>query len=180
MRIISGKYKGIQLNGFDIKGTRPTMDRVKESMFAMIQSKLKNSVVLDLFAGSGNLGIEAMSNGSKITYFVDSNRIATKVIEENIKKIHTESEFYILKMDYKQALKEFHKKNLKFDIVLLDPPYQSHFIDGILKLLVEYNLLKEDAIIVCEYDKEELHSDILTCIKEKRYGDKYVKIYQYQ
>lgn len=177
MRVISGKYKGLRLNGFDIEGTRPTMDRVKESMFAMIQGNIKDSIVLDLFAGSGNLGIEAMSNGSKITYFVDSNPVATKTIGDNLKKIHVDEEYHILKMDYKKALKEFQMKEVQFDVVLLDPPYRLHFIDKILKLLVEYNLLKKDAIVVCEYDKEEIHSNALTCIKEKRYGDKYVKIY---
>lgn len=178
MRIISGKYKGLQLKGFDIEGTRPTMDRVKESMFAMIQGNIKDSIVLDLFAGSGNLGIEAMSNGSKITYFVDANKIATKMIEDNLTKIHAEEEYHVLKMDYKKALKEFQMKDIQFDVVLLDPPYRLHFIDDILKLLVKYNLLKKDAIVVCEYDKEEIHSDTLNCIKEKRYGDKYVKIYR--
>lgn len=178
MRIISGKYKGLQLKGFDIAGTRPTMDRVKESMFAMIQGNLKDSIVLDLFAGSGNLGIEAMSNGSRITYFVDANKIATKTIEDNLTKIHAEDEYHILNMDYKKALKEFRDQNIQFDVILLDPPYRLHFIHNILKLLVEYRLLKEDAIVICEYDKEEISSDVLTCIKEKRYGDKYIKIYK--
>lgn len=178
MKIISGKYKGLQLQGFDINGTRPTMARVKESMFAMIQGNLKDSIVLDLFAGSGNLGIEAMSNGSRITYFVDANKIATKTIEDNLKQIHASEENHIFNMDYKKALKEFQKKEITFDVVLLDPPYRLHFIHHILKLLVEYNLLNPGAIVVCEYDKEEISSDVLNCIKEKRYGDKYVKIYK--
>ena len=84
MRIISGKYKGRMLKGFDLIGTRPTMDRVKESMFATIQNKIKDSIVLDLFAGSGSLGIEALSNGSKYVYFVDKSEEAIKTIKSNL------------------------------------------------------------------------------------------------
>lgn len=87
MRVISGKYKGRNIKGFDIIGTRPTMDRVKESLFATINNKLKNSVILDLFAGSGNLGIEALSNGSVEAYFVDNNKVAIKVIKDNIRDL---------------------------------------------------------------------------------------------
>ena len=84
MRIISGIYKGKIIKGHNIEGTRPTMDRVKESLFSMIQLKIKNSVCLDLFAGSGNLGIECISNGSRITYFVDNNIQAIKTLKENL------------------------------------------------------------------------------------------------
>ena len=87
MKIISGKYKGRNLQGFDIIGTRPTMDRVKESLFAMIQTWLNDAVVLDLFAGSGNLGIEALSQGAKYAYLVDKNRKAYRVIQNRISKL---------------------------------------------------------------------------------------------
>ena len=80
MRVISGKYKGKKLDGFNIEGTRPTMDRVKESMFALIQNEIKDAICLDLFAGSGSLGIEALSNGAKKCYFVDKNQIAIETI----------------------------------------------------------------------------------------------------
>ena len=88
MRVISGVLKGRNVKGYDIDGTRPTMDRVKESMFATIQNNLKDSVCLDLFCGSGNLGIEAISNGSKLCYFVDNNIKAIKVVEENLKTLN--------------------------------------------------------------------------------------------
>ena len=83
MKIISGKYKGRVLEGFELKGTRPTMDRVKESLFAMIQNNILDSTVLDLFSGSGNLGIEALSEGAKFSYFVDSNKKACQTIKNN-------------------------------------------------------------------------------------------------
>ena len=87
MRVISGLYKGRNIDGFDIDGTRPTQDRVKESLFGSIQDYIEDSVVLDLFSGSGNLGIEALSNGAKECYFVDNNKEAIKVINSNLSKI---------------------------------------------------------------------------------------------
>ncbi len=180
MRIISGTYRGLTVTGFDIKGTRPTMDRVKESMFAMIQGHIKNQVVLDLFAGSGNLGLEAISNGAKKTYFVDFNQKAVSTILENIERMRITEAYEVLKMDYKLALKTLASRNIKFDVVLLDPPYRKSFINEILEQLVTMHLLAPQALVVCEYDQEELKSEHLTCIKERRYGNKYVKIYQNQ
>ncbi len=177
MRVISGKYKGTIIDGFDIKGTRPTMDRVKESMFAMIQSKIKNSVVLDLFSGSGNLGIESISNYCKEVYFVDNNKIAIETIKNNIKKLKTDSSYQIINNDYLKALQSFEGK-IKFDLVFLDPPYKLNFINEILELLIKYNLLNEDAYVVCEFDVEEVESNILELIKNKKYGNKYVKVYR--
>lgn len=84
MKIISGKYKGRNIIGYDIEGTRPTMDRVKESLFAMIQNYIKDSNCLDLFSGSGNLGLEALSEGAKSCTFIDENKIAIKTIKNNI------------------------------------------------------------------------------------------------
>ena len=94
MRIISGKYKGKKLKGFNIEGTRPTMDRVKESLFAIIQNKLKESTILDLFAGSGALGLEAISNGAKTCYLIDNSKEAINIIKENSQNI--EEDLYII------------------------------------------------------------------------------------
>lgn len=179
MRVISGKYKGAKIEGFDIVGTRPTMDRVKESMFAMIQTHIKGSVVLDLFAGSGNLGIEAVSNGASKVYFVDQNKIATKTIAQNMKKIQIKEESHILQLDYQEALRQFSKLNIKFDLVLLDPPYQFGLLNNVLEELISLDLLKKDAFIVCEYEKEKVDSNLLKCVKEKKYGTKFVKVYQF-
>jgi len=105
MRIISGKYKNLNLIGFDIDGTRPTMDRVKESLFGSIQNYIKDSVVLDLFAGSGSLGCEAISNGAKICYFVDKNRQLIEIIKKNTSKMN--EEIYLINSDYNEALLSF-------------------------------------------------------------------------
>ena len=111
MKIISGKYKGRNIEGFDIEGTRPTMDRVKESLFATIQNYIDDSIVLDLFAGSGNLGFEALSEGAKEAYLVDSNYKAIKTIEKNINTIKIE-DAHPINMDFKKALSYFKDKSV--------------------------------------------------------------------
>lgn len=174
MRIISGKYKGKILTGFDIEGTRPTMDRVKESLFGIIQNYLKNSVVLDLFAGSGSLGIEALSNGSTNCYFVDNNNKLIEIIKKNT--LNMNENINIMKKDYINALKYFHDNNIKFDIIFLDPPYKLNLINKSIELIDKYNLLNNNGIIVCEYEKEQF-SCSYKILKEKKYGSKNIKIY---
>ncbi|MEG2322496.1 MAG: 16S rRNA (guanine(966)-N(2))-methyltransferase RsmD [Bacilli bacterium] len=172
MRVISGLYKGKQLEGFNINGTRPTMDRVKESMFAMLQGYLKDSIVLDLFAGAGNLGIEAISNGATC-YFVDNNKIAIETIIKNT--IDMDNKF-IMKKDCFDALEYFKINNIKFDIILLDPPYHENLMDKIINKIIKDDLLKKNGLIVCELE-EEITCD-LKLIKNKKYGLKKVKMFQ--
>ncbi len=173
MRVISGKYRGKNLIGFDIDGTRPTMDRIKESMFAMIQNKINGSVVLDLFAGSGSLGIEALSNGAKSIYLVDNNIELINIIKKNTSGMDNVS---IIKSDYRDALNNF--KDIKFDIIFLDPPYKTNYIEESIKLITLYDLLDDKGIIVCESDSIDkiIYDNSYTCIKDKKYGDKYIVI----
>ncbi len=171
MRIISGKYKGKKLNGFTIEGTRPTMDRVKESLFAMIQANLNEAIVLDLFAGSGALGLEAISNGAKKCYLIDNNEEAIKTIKANSTNI--KEDLNIIHTDYKKFLKQIDQK---FDIIFLDPPYQSNQLNKALKIIEERDLLKEKGIVVCEYEKIPPITN-LKLLKEKNYGPKTIKIY---
>ena len=175
MRVISGIYKGKQLNGFDIDGTRPTMDRVKESMFALIQDYIKEKTCLDLFAGSGSLGIEAISNGAKKAYFVDNGKEVLKVLKNNLKGI--KEDYEVLETDYNKALKQFRDNNIKFDLIILDPPYHRLFINKILNFIVENQLLNPQGIVVCEYEEEKVDNKDLRLLKEKKYGSKNVKVY---
>lgn len=175
MRVISGKYKGKNLIGFDIDGTRPTMDRVKESVFGIIQNKLKDSIVLDLFAGSGSLGIEALSNGASECYFFDNNIELINIIKKNTMGI---SGTHIMKSDYKNSLELLKNSNIKFDIIFLDPPYRLDLISDCLKKIVDYNLLNDDGYIICEYETEEFNNESLELIKDKKYGSKKVRIYK--
>ena len=172
MRVISGKFKGKQLQGFDIEGTRPTMDRVKESLFGIIQNKVKDSICLDLFAGSGSLGIEALSNGAKKCYFIDKHKEISEILKNNLKGIENS---IILKKDYASALIEL--KGQKFDIIFLDPPYQYNLITPAIELIIKNDLLNDDGIIVCEYETEIIKTD-LELIKEKKYGSKMIRIYK--
>lgn len=169
MRIISGKYKGKVLKGFNIKGTRPTMDRVKESLFASIQTKLPNANCLDLFAGSGSLGIEALSNGSKHCTFVDDNPQVLKTLKLNTLNIN---EVTLIKQDFLQFLKH---TNETYDVIFLDPPYHKHLIQPSLNIIFERQLLNEDGIIICEYE-DEIFKCPYPIWKEKKYGSIYVKI----
>ena len=174
MRVISGKYKGKVLEGFDINGTRPTMDRVKESMFASIQNYVKDSVVLDLFAGSGSLGIEALSMGAKECTFVDYGKEVYKILSKNVKEIE---DTILINADYVNALNSF-KGNKKFDLILLDPPYKKNLINDCLEKIYDYDLISDDGIIVCEYETEKVFSDKYKLIKSKKYGSKFVDIYR--
>ena len=174
MRIISGKYKGKKLEGFNIDGTRPTMDRVKESLFGSIQNYVKDSVVLDLFAGSGSLGIEALSNGAKTCYFCDNSNEALKVLKKNLNNIDNT---FILNKDYEEVLKILKNKNIKFDIIFIDPPYKLNLINNSINKILEYDLLNKNGLIICEYEHEEIKCN-LELIKEKKYGTTYVKIYK--
>lgn len=173
MRVISGKYKGKKLEGFTINGTRPTMDRVKESLFGMIQTKVYDSECLDLFAGSGALGLESLSNGAKTCYFVDHNPKVIKVLKQNLANIENA---YILDIDYKIALEKFHSQKIQFDIIFLDPPYDNHFISSAIAKIEKYSLLKPNGILICEYTDEKIECN-LAIYKEKKYNDKNICIY---
>ncbi len=180
MRVISGNLKGRIIKGFTLDSTRPTMDRVKESIFSSIQAYIPDSICLDLFAGSGSLGIEAISNGSKNCYFVDNNIEAIKTINENITNFKINNKCTILKKDYKEALKYFKDNNLSFDIIFLDPPYAMHIINDILLYISQNNLLNKNGIIVCEVDQNYLDEKIdhLIQFKNKKYGSTLVYYYK--
>lgn len=179
MKIISGTLKGRIIKGYNIEGTRPTMDRVKMSIFGSIQNYIPNSIVLDLFAGSGNLGLEAISNGSKLCYFVDNNKLCIKSIKDNIKQFNIEDKSQTLLLDYNKALKKFKENNIKFDIIFIDPPYHYKNINDIVKTITEYNILNKNGLLILEfkYDNIDIESNIYTLHKSKKYGDKFVHIY---
>ena len=178
MRVISGILKGKNIEGYNISGTRPTMDRVKESVFSTIQDSIKNSVVLDLFAGSGQLGIEAISNGSKLCYFIDNNKEATNTIKKNIELLNIKDKSIVHNYDYKKSLNYFKDNNIKFNIIFVDPPYDYDVLDKVISKILEYNLLEKQGILVIEHTKE-IKGDYkdLYLYKAKKYGYKYINIY---
>ena len=178
MKIISGKYKGRVLKGFDIIGTRPTMDRVKESVFAMIQDYIRVSTVLDLYSGTGNLGIEAISNGASKAYLVDNNSVAINTIKDNIKSLNIK-EATVINKNAKDALNDFLLNKTVFDIIFLDPPYHTDELNNSLSFINRnIDILSSNSIIVCETEIEidYLLYDNLYIFKERKYGIKKVTI----
>lgn len=175
MRIIAGKYKGKKLVDFDLSTTRPTSDMIREALFDKIGYKVIDSTFLDLFAGTGACGIEAISRGAQYVYFVDANKNATNIIKKNMQSIQT-TNFEILQNDYILATKTFAKQNLQFDIVFLDPPYASDFAENSIELLNQNNLLKNDFLIVWEHDKTKLQyiENTYPNAKTKKYGEKFL------
>lgn len=180
MKVISGTLKGRNIEGYNIDGTRPTMDRVKESLFAIIQNNIKNSTVLDLFAGSGQLGIEAISNGANTCYFIDNNKEVIKVLNKNISNLNIKSNSKVILSDWKRALNDFANQNIKFDLIFVDPPYDYNVYEKILDKVSSLNLLTENGLIILEHANLKLKDNYnnLTIYKEKTYGSKSVNIYK--
>ena len=147
MRVIAGKAKGIQLNTPQGMLTRPTTDRVKEALFSIIQFELPGAKVLDLFGGTGQLGIEALSRGASKAGFVDARREACQLIGANLKKTHLESEAFVVQSDYLEYLNRCKET---FQIILLDPPYAEVFLENAIKRITEIDILQSGGIIVAE------------------------------
>lgn len=171
MRIIAGKYKGKKLISPTTEDIRPTLDRVKESIFNVLQFKLNKANVLDLFSGSGAMGIEAVSRESDVI-FNDKGAEAVFLIRENSKKIGFTPIIYSL--DYKLLIDNFAGENKKFDIIFIDPPYNSEAGEMAIKDILSKKILKESGVIVYEhsFDKnKEFLEKLQNCtIKSKKYG----------
>ena len=176
MRIISGKNRGTKLYTLDGENTRPTLDRVKEPLFSILNFDIVDSIVLDLFAGSGALGLESISRGAKEAILCDNSKKAIHIIEQNVQKTGTSSKVKIINDDYLKILESLKLQNYKFDIVFLDPPYKTDYAEKASQKLVEYNLLSENGIIVIETDrKREVVENInklnlFNIFDERKYG----------
>lgn len=180
MRVNSGFLKGRNIIGFNIDGTRPTQDRVKESVIAFIQNGIKDAKVLDLFAGSGSLGIETISNGANICYFIDNNKEVIDVLKKNISNLNIKDKSKIILSDWKKILNEFGSRNLKFDIIFVDPPYDYDVYEKVINKVIELDLLNNNGFLVLEYSDKRFEDsyDVLKLFRTKKYGFKSVNIYQ--
>ncbi len=177
MRIISGKNKGTKLYTLDGINTRPTLDRVKEPLFSIIQNYIEDAVVLDLFSGSGALGLESLSRGAKKAYLCDNSKQAISIISKNIEKTKQNDNAVLLNDSYISALKKCIAQKIKFDIVFLDPPYESDFAQEATKIILENGLLAESGILIIETDckcvdkiKYELQDYARQIFDERKYG----------
>lgn len=178
MRVIAGSAKGTVLKTPDGMATRPTSDRVKEAMFSIIQYDIPGSKVLDLFGGTGQLGIEALSRGASSAVFVDAADSACKLIKENLKKAKMENQSRVVRSDYLTFLKNCRDQ---FDIILLDPPYIEIFLENSLYLITEIDILQTNGIIVTERPVEkELPWDFpgFSRSRDYKYGKTVLTIYR--
>ena len=170
MRVIAGKYRGKKLKEFSLSSTKPTLDRVKESLFSSIQFDLIDAKVLDLFSGTGALGIESISRGAQYVDFVDANMDAIKIIKQNLQGI--DGKYSVTKSDYMAFLQQAKISNKKYNIVLLDPPFNTDYGAKAIQYIIDNDMLEDEGIIM--YEKAynplfELTFDGYTT-KEKKYG----------
>ena len=176
MRIISGTAKGRKLKTLAGDNVRPTSDKVKEAIFSAIQFDIEGRRFLDLFAGSGQMGLEAISRGALSCTFVEKNLEAMEIVKRNAKKTKLIEKCKIVNVDYKDYLRGA-KGREKFDIVILDPPYSMKILPEILDCLVKYDLLNTNAKVVCESEDDiEYTCDGLETIKHNKYGRVYITV----
>lgn len=195
MRIIAGRAKAKRLVSPKTEKTRPTLDRVKEAMFSIINNYIKDADVLDLFGGTGNLALESISRGAKFAWINDKDSFSISTILSNAKLTNSLDCVKITKKDYAKCLNQIAKENMLFDVIFLDPPYDSNLaIDTLDKISESENLyLKEDGIIIYETDKNFLlkleknnKAEILNsfknlqCIDERAYGNVVLKLYKWR
>ncbi|MCI8641310.1 MAG: 16S rRNA (guanine(966)-N(2))-methyltransferase RsmD [Clostridia bacterium] len=172
MRIISGLARGTKLYTLEGEHTRPTLDRVKESLFNIIQNDIPHSIFLDLFAGSGAIGLEAASRGARKVILCDNSKEAIQIIKKNIEKTHLEEKVELYQLDYERLLKDKIKEEM--DIIYIDPPYATNYAIKTIQIIIESKLINENTNIIIETDKEEIINQIEKMqieIKDKRkYG----------
>ena len=178
MRVIAGKYRHRILKWpEDVKHIRPTKDRIREAIFGAL-GNIDGYVVLDLYAGSGAMGIEALSRGAYKAIFVDINQVALDVTRENIKSLGISPlEAQVIALEDIKAIEKLHKENYKFDLVILDPPYKEGKYSDIIYLLKEKELLSDKCIIVTECGRDiQLDVEEFAKVRDYKYGDIRVKI----
>ena len=181
MRIITGKAKGIKLDTLKGEATRPTSERAKEAVFSMLQFDLEGREVLDLFAGSGQMGLEAVSRGAASATFVDKSKEAAAVIAKNIEKTRLSDSCRLLCSDVNDFLKAFKNKK-KYDIVFIDPPYALRAAAPTLRALLDGEMLKPTSIVVCESEEEDIFQNSLDLkgkfeiVKVAKYGAAHITV----
>ncbi len=178
MRVITGKARGVALKNPEGLQTRPTADRVKEALFSVIQFDIPNASVLDLFAGTGQLGIEALSRGAKSAIFVDAAQSACDLVKENLRRTKLVEQGRVVKGDYHSYLKTCQET---FDIIFLDPPYAEVFLENSLKCISEIDILRSGGIIVTERPLEKPLDLVFagyTRSKDYKYGKTLITLYR--
>lgn len=183
MRVVSGSAKGRPLKSVPGSGTRPTTDKVKEAVFSMIGPYFEGGAVLDLFAGTGGLGIEALSRGMESAVFVDMEPKSIDTIRANLKATNLEAKAQVYRNEAGRALSALEKRGRVFDLVFLDPPYRLKHGDELMLSMVEKGMLQEDAIIVLEHESNYAYPEEIPGfyrLRQAVYGETTISIYQYE
>ena len=178
MRVISGTARSIPLLSRDGLDTRPTADRVKEAIFNIIQFEVEGRRVLDLFGGSGQLAIEALSRGAAGAVIVDQSKDSVSIIKQNLEKTSLKDRAETVCADYMEYL---NRAKGKFDLIFLDPPYREKFLENALKRISEIDILKSGGIIICERSADKLLPDdyaVFSRVKDYRYGKTGITVYR--
>lgn len=179
MRVVSGKARGLQLKTIESESTRPTKDMVKEALFSILMSQTPEAIFLDLFAGSGAVGIEALSRGAEKAYFADCNPACIKIIQDNLERARMKDDSFVFCGDYLSMLDKI--KEVKFDIIFIDPPYNKGLGINAIERISSYDLLKIDGVLVFETDEVEEIPDIIgryERFKDKKYGRNVLNFYK--
>lgn len=178
MRIISGRARGTKLMTLEGLDTRPTTDRVKESLFNLLQYDFYNKRILDLFAGSGALGLEAISRGAESAIFVDMNKASIEIIRKNAEKTRSLEEAKLVQGECVSAIHRLEREAI--DLIFMDPPYSKDYVEPVLQAIINDGILKIDGIIVIEHAKNDVWNlpDALELVKTRTYGITSLTIYR--
>lgn len=172
MRIIAGSAKGMKLKGPDGSEFRPTADKVKEALFSILGHRVIDAIFIDLYAGSGAVGIEALSRGASSCIFIENKKTSLQLIEENLKKTRLGEGTKIINNEVKKALKNMAAENIKADLVYLDPPYNSPDLATVVRSLFELGIVADNGLVIAEHSsKNRDWANSFNLLKQKRYGD---------
>jgi 16S rRNA (guanine(966)-N(2))-methyltransferase RsmD len=181
IRVISGSAGGLKLHTLDSDNTKPTLDRVKEAAFSMLRDDIYGATVLDLFSGSGALGIEALSRGAKKCYFNDKSKACCDIIKKNLASTRLDGSAEVSCADFTEIIASFKKRGICFDLILIDPPYNSGFYTEALELISKSNAVSEYCTILCEHSAADVLPEqigIFSLVKTRKYGTVNISIYR--
>lgn len=181
LRIFAGLYKGRKLKTLDVPEIRPTTAKVKLSFFDILQSHIRETIFLDGFGGTGNIGIEALSRGAEYVVFIEENPDAVKILQQNLDRIGIPSDHYrIIRGDYNRSVIQLAKDGFKFDIIFLDPPYQLLTFANPVKVVYKRNILKEEGIVVLERPSYiKFDAKYMECYRTQKITSKCLDFYRH-
>lgn len=181
MRVIAGKARGRRLNSVSGLKTRPTTDRIKETLFNIIANEVADSNFLDLYAGNGGIGIEALSRGAKQVIFIDKNPQCTRIIKENLMKTELSSQAEVYTNDALKAITILARKKREFDLVFVDPPYNLGYVAKALAAIAEHKVVSKNGLVITEFgNKEDIPDSVLNLflVRSENYGDTSLGFYR--